>query len=190
MLQNTIQALAQKIYDLGFVSKACGIASELFVSAAGINKRVLSAPVAPFSDNRMFEVSPDRLESAITFFQAGPTRVIRQDVFSMTLENEVSLLGWINGDKVQSDTSSDPELLVIGAIRKARFSAEDESPIRSIEIDYSGSQTPDFSRFGWDDGKLQYGAYPHRLFHHTFRVVTVVSSGCSTASINVLGMPC
>ena len=107
IIESIIQALSQRVYDLGFVSKVGGLAREIMVSAAGVNRRVVTAAIAPFSDNRVFELSPDGKESGIAFFIAGPTRVIRQDVYTMTLENELVLYGWLNGDLVKGDQTTD-----------------------------------------------------------------------------------
>ncbi len=190
ILESIIQQLSSKIYALGFVSKSGGLGRELIVSAAGTTRRIVSAAIAPFSDNRYFELSPDRKDSGIVFFTAGATRVIRQDVYTMTLENEIVLYGWINGEITKADQTTDPELLIVAQIRKARFKPEEGHPVRGIEIDYVGSQEPDFSRFGWDDAVFQYGAHPHKLFRHQFRVNYVVSVGCSTQSVTVAGAVC
>lgn len=190
ILESIIQSLSQRIYNLGFISKAGGIGRELMVSAAGTNRRIVSAALAPFSDNRYYELSPDRKDSGLVFFMAGATRVIRQDVYTMTLENELTLYGWINGELTKADQTSDPELLIVGQIRKARFKPEEGHSVRGIEIDYVGSQDADFGRFGWEDAMFQYGAHPHRLFQHQFRVNYVVSTGCSTASVTVAGAVC
>lgn len=190
IIESIIQALSQRVYDLGFVSKVGGLAREIMVSAAGVNRRIVTAAIAPFSDNRAFELSPDRKESGVAFFIAGPTRVIRQDVYTMTLENELVLYGWLNGDLVKGDQTTDPELLILSKIRKANFATEEGHPVRRIEVDYVGGQEPDFARFGWDDTIFQYGAFPHRLFRHQFRCSYVVSTGCSTASVTVAGAVC
>lgn len=190
ILESIIQALAQKVYDLGFISKSGGIARELMVSAAGTNRKIVTAYVAPFSDNRAAELSPDRLTSGLTFFTVGPTRVSRQDVYTMTLENDVVLNGWINGDLVKGDATTDPELLIVGQLRKANFTTDEGHPVRRIEIDYNGGLVADFSRYGWDETVFQYGAYPHRLFQHQFKITYIVSTGCSTASVTVAGAVC
>lgn len=190
ILESIIQQLSQRVYDLGFMSKCGGLARELMVSAAGANRRIVSAALAPFSDNRYSEISPDRKDSGMLFFMASATRVVRQDVYTMTLENTVDVYGWINGDLTKADPTSDPELLILSKLRKANFKTEEGHPIRSIEIDYVGSQEPDFARFGWDEARFQYGAHPHRLFIHQLRVTYIVSTGCSTASVTVAGAVC
>lgn len=191
VLEAIIQGLANRINDAGFVSKSGGLLYESTVSTAGGNVIRATAQVAPFADGKMIDVSPDNTQTAITFFTAGPSRVIRQDSYLMQLENEVTITGWINGNRVGTSELADPELAVINLIRRAKFQIDQGSPLRMVDIDFIGdSQGQTFSRWGWDKPEFQYGGHPHRMFQHKFRISYAIATGCETQSVHVFNPAC
>lgn len=192
VLESILKGLATRINDTGFVSKSGGLLQETTISAQGANIVRASAQVAPFADNKLYSLSPDAKDTCITFFQAGATRVVRQDMYIMMLENDITITGWINGERLGMNDFADPELEVLKIIRKARFKMQDGSPLRSVEIDFqtdSGSDIP-VSRWGWDKPEFQYGASPHRFFQHKFKISYCVASGCATQSVQILSPAC
>lgn len=188
MIEPVINELAARIGALGFVSQSCGLSREFSVSSAGEVKTVVTAPAFPTWVS--VEVSPDIAKNVITFFTASPTRVVDQNIYMMRVENEIAINGWINGDTVSMSPDSDPELEIINAVRKAGIDVSGGGSIRSVEIDYIGSEQPDVSRFGWNEANFQYGAFPHKLFRHILKVSCVVSKGCETSTITVTAKPC
>lgn len=190
ILESILNALANAIRDTGFVSRSCGLARFVSISSNGANATVVKAFEAPFASAEMVDASPDGNDSAITFFTAGATRVVRQDVWLMWCENEVTLTMWVNGDRV--DPAQSPETAVLNRIRSTRVVPEEGSPIRSIEIMFAGDSNAqaDISRFGWDRPEFQYGAYPHRIMQMTFRVSYILSTGCSNQTIAVIPKVC
>jgi hypothetical protein len=190
-LESILKGLANNLAGLGFISKAGGLLQETTISTSGGNSVRTSAQVSPFSTGRLVDVCPDKNETCVTFFQAGATRVTRQDMYIMQLENEITLTGWINGNRIGIEPMQDPELQIIGAIRKARFAAEEGSPLRCIEIDFTADGEPlNVSRWGWDKPEFQYGGHPHRLFQHKFKVSYILATGCASQSVHVLNPAC
>lgn len=191
VLEGALKGLAIRIKDAGFVSKSGGLLQETTISTGGGNVVRAAAQVAPFVDGKLVDVSPNGNDTVITFFQATATRVTRQDVYLMQCENEVTITGWINGNRVVMNDNADPELAIINIIRKARFEPESGSALRSIEIDFVGDNEGGvLSRWGWDKPEFQYGAYPHRFFQHKFRVSYTIATGCATQSVQILNPAC
>ncbi len=191
VLESAIKGLAVRIKDAGFVSKSGALLQETTISTAGSNTVRAAAQIAPFADGKLVDVSPSGNDTVITFFQASATRVTRQDVYLMQCENEVTITGWINGNRVGMNDNADPELEIIKIIRKAKFTPDDGSPLRSIEIDFVGdNEGATLSRWGWDRPEFQYGGYPHRFFQHKFKFVYTLSTGCATQSVQILNPAC
>ena len=188
ILESILNALASAIRDTGFVSRSCGLARFVSISANGSNTTVVKAFQAPFAGSEMVDASPDGQESAVSFFTAGATRVLRQDVYVMQCENDVQLTLWVNGDKIAPDYS--PEMVVLNTIRGTRVIPEEGSPLRSIEIMFVGDAAPDVSRFGWDRPEFQYGGYPHRFMQLSLRVNYTLSTGCANQTVPVIAKVC
>lgn len=192
ILEGIVKQLAMRINDLGFVSKSGGLLYEFSVSSGGANTVRTTAQIAPFVDGKLVPISPDKKETVITFFQAGPTRVLKQDLYLSQLENELTLTGWVNGDRIGREELGSPEVSILNEIRKFKSDLTTGGPLRDIEIDYSGDsegQAP-ASRWGWDKPEFQYGSHPHRIFQLKFRLTYMVSKGCATQTVHVLNPAC
>jgi len=188
ILESIINALANAIRDTGFVSRSCGLARFVSVSANGSSTTVAKAFQSPFAGSEMVDVSPDGGESAVSFFTAGATRVLRQDVYIMQCENDVQLTMWVNGDRITPDYS--PETVVVNTIRALRIVPEEGSPLRSIEVVFTGDAAPDVSRFGWDRPEFQYGGYPHRFMQLSLRISYTLATGCANQTVPVIAKVC
>lgn len=191
VLEEILKGLAKRIHDAGFVSKAGGLMQEVSVSSAGAASFRVVSQVAPFADGKLLDMSPDSSDTAITYFTAGASRVVRQDMYTVQLENEVVLNAWINGKRIGKNPNADPMLQMLQIIRKAKFQIEDGSPLRMVEIDLSNPDAQvNVSRYGWDDPKFQYGASPHQFFAIGFRINYILATGCQTQSVQVLNPAC
>ena len=191
VLESILKGLAVRVKDSGFVSKSGGLLQETTIVTSGASIVRAAAQIAPFIDGKLVDVHPDSNETVVTFFQAGPSRVIRQDMYISQIENDITLIGWINGNRIRGTENADPEMAVMSIIRKARFQVDSGSPIRSVEIDFSGDNDAiQLSRWGWDKPEFQYGAFPHRFFQQRFRISYVLATGCATQSVHVLNPSC
>lgn len=191
VLENIIKGLALKLNDLGFISKSGGLLQETTIVGTGATVVQTSAQIAPFADGKLVRVSPDKSETVITFFTAGATRVIRQDLYLMQLENEITLTGWINGNRTGRSELASPEMQIMNAIKTARLDLTTGGPVRDLEIVYSGdNEGSPVSRWGWDKPEFQYGVTPHRIFQQKYRVVYTIAQGCATQTVNILNPAC
>lgn len=182
-----IQELATRIAALGFVSQSGAIASDL------LNKTKTSPAslVAPLFDKPVF-VSLDAKESAITFFKIGPTRSVDQNTYLTRWENEVTLIGWINGKRISESNCDEAQMQILRTVNKARIDLGAASNIRALTIDFTGDNEgqPIGEKYGWNDPLFQYGQYPYRLFEMRFRLSYFVAAGCCLSPIDVLQPPC
>lgn len=183
--------MAKEVAALGFVSRSGGLLHEVNTTA-GLGEGIMTwAQVAPFDTGKMVDVSPDRAESAISFFQVGVTRVVRQDTYLTQRENEVTFTCWINGDKTKAGTGTEIEEKIVAALRKFRPNIEQGSPVRSVDIEYIGdSEGEAINKWGWEGKMLQYGQPPHLLFQHKFRVRYMVAVGCNSQTVDILNPAC
>lgn len=187
MVHQIIQELATRIEQLGFVSQSGAIAHDLLSNT----KLTPAALVSPLFDKPVF-VSPDAKESAITFFQVGPTRAINQDTWLTSWENEITLIGWINGKRISEAACNDALMQIIRVVNRARISIDEGSPVRAINIDFTGDNTgqPVGEKYGWNEAQYQYGKPPYRLFELKFRLAYFVAAGCCINPVDVLQPAC
>ncbi len=101
-----------------------------------------AAQLAPFTDGKVVDISPDKKETVVTFFTAGATRVIRQDVYLMMCENEITLTGWINGNRTGTTDQANPEMAILAALRNARLDPTSGGALRSVDVEFSGDNEP------------------------------------------------
>lgn len=187
ILEGILKEMALRVHGLGFISKAGALVYEATATTGGI---MTNAQVAPFTDPKLVDVSPDSRETGVCFFKAGATRVTNQDSFLTTRENEVVFTGWINGDRVKT-SDTDIEEQIVKALRSYRVPIQAGSPIRMAEIEYLGDNAGEVvNRWGWDKGTLRYQEPPHILSQHRFRIEYVVSSGCYSQTVEVVNPAC
>lgn len=187
MVQQIIQELATRIGQLGFVSQSGAIAHDLLSNT----KLTPAALVYPLFDKSVF-VSPDAKESAITFFQVGPTRAVNQDTWLTSWENEITLIGWINGKRISEGACNDAIMQILRVVNRARLQVAEDSPVRSINIDFIGDSSgqPIGDKYGWNDEKYQYGKPPYKLFELRFRLTYFVAAGCCVSPVDVIQNAC
>ena len=181
-----IQQMATKIANLGYISQSGTIVQEVerggkFDIQAKTYKDGFAKPV---------NISPDAKESGITFFQVGPTRVLASNTWLDTMENELILTGWLNGNRL-----TEPELAeqgIMSALRNFRFDKPAGSPIRNLVVEFAGDNEgqPIGDRWGWAAPEFQYGKLPYRLFQLRFKLTYFVSRGCAPVTSTVLKPAC
>ena len=190
-LESVLNALAKTIAYNGFVSRAGGLLKEMTLTTSGGPSVRAMARIAPFSDNTLRDMSPDSNETCITFFTAGPTRVLRSDVWIIQCQNEVTLTGWVNGKRIAGNEFADPQQEILMLLQRAKIGFDNGEPIRNIEIEYTGSaDKPDVSRYGWDGPEFQYGMEPYYFFQHRFNFTYMLQNGCATQPVQVLSPVC
>lgn len=192
IIEAIITELATRIGQTGFISQSGGMAQEVKRTVNGALKIDLQAHVYPFVTGKAVNISPDAKESGIAFWSVGPTRIVNQNAWVSSWENDVILTGWINGNRIASGQCADAEFAVIQAVKGSRFVPGEGSPLRAVTIDFTGDNQGQAvgSRYGWDDAQFQYGAAPYRLFEHRFRLTYFVGNGCCTAPVEVLQPAC
>lgn len=188
MIPAIIQELGNKIANLGFVSLVGGVASDL---RSG-DKITPSALTYPLWDKPKF-VDPDSNQTAIVFFKVGPTRsTARANAWLHEWENEVRLIGWLNGNRISEQGCLDAQMQILQAVRFARITPAQGSPLRMVTIEFQGdNEGQDIGQeYGWNDAEFQYGQYPYKLFELRFRLTYMVAAGCCLEPIDVLKPVC
>ena len=181
-----IQQMATKIANLGYISQSGTIVQE--VERAG--KFDIQAKTYTSQFTKAVNISPDAKESAITFFQVGPTRVLDSNTWLDSMENELTLTGWLNGNRL---TELDlAEQGIMSALRNFRFDKPTGSPIRNLVVEFAGDNEGQAigDRWGWTAPEFQYGKAPYRLFQLRFKLTYFVSRGCNPVASAVLKPAC
>lgn len=190
ILEGIIKEMALRVHSLGFVSRAGALLHESNITAGDGEGIATNAQIAPFTDNRLVDVSPSASDTGICFFKAGPTRVIDQDYFMTTRQNEVTFTCWVNGDKVKAG-NTDIEETIVRALRAYRVPIQTGSPVRMAEIEYEGDNAGEsVNRWGWEKKSLRYNEPPHKIFQHRFRITYTVSNGCYSQTVEVVNAAC
>ena len=187
IIPEIIKDLATRIANLGFVSLSGGVVSDL----KNGDKISPFGQVYPFTNGPKF-FSPDANQTAITFFKVGPTSERNSNTYISQWENEIKLIGWINGKRINDAECLDAQMQILQAVRQARLTPSDGSPLRTVDITFSGDNEgqPIGQEYGWNDVSFQYGIYPYRLFELRFKLIYNVASGCNTSPIDVLKPIC
>jgi hypothetical protein len=178
-----IEQLAKRIYDLGYIGQSGGMVQEVLRGTVFD----IQAPVYP--NPKPVNISPDRKESGITFFSVGPTRSLEQSRWLTKWENELTLTGWLNGDRLTEIEMA--EMGVFNAMRGTIVMPEGH-PVRSVTLEFAGDNEgqPIGERWGWTDPAYQYGKLPYRLFQHRYRLTYWVGAGCAPVTSAVLQPAC
>ncbi len=182
-----IQQMATKIANLGYISQSGGILRE--VEQQG--KINVEALVYPFSTGAKAKpISPDRGESGITFFQVGPTRVLNSNVWLDTMENELTLTGWLNGNRLTEVEAA--EMGILAVLSHFRYAMPTGSPVRQLSVEFAGDNEgqPIGDRWGWTAPEFQYGKAPYRLFQLRFKLTYFMARGCAPVTSTVLKPIC
>ena len=188
MIPDIIKDLGNRIANLGFVSLVGGVANDL---RSG-DKITPSALVHPLWDKPQF-VDPDSKQSAIVFFKVGPTRSTdRASAYLHEWENEVSLIGWLNGKRISEEAFDAAEMQILQTVSRANLVPQQGSPLRMVTIEWAGDGEGQAigQAYGWNDVDFQYGQPPYRLFEHRYRITYMVAAGCNMAPIDVLKPAC
>jgi len=190
ILESIIKEMAIRVHGLGFISKSGGMLMESNTTAGDGEGIMTTAQTAPFSTNKLFDVSPHNGETGTSFFRVGPTRVTDQNTFFSTRQNEVVFTCWVNGDRVKvSDT--DIEEQIVKALRGYRAPKPQGGPVRAVTIEYAGDNTGEsINRWGWEKKTLRYNEPPHLLFQQRFTITYVVSTGCYSQTVQVVNPSC
>lgn len=190
-MEEIIKELALLVGRLPFVSRSGALAQISNATAGANNGTFVMARIAPFDKAGMQYIGPDKKEMGIAFWQSGPTKVSRQDVWLRGQENELTLTVWVNGERVKEAQASDYIGSVVQAIRNYRIPIADGSPIRMAEIEFQGDSYGEIvTAYGWDGLNFKYHEQPHSLFQVKFKLTTMVSSGCSDATYAVINPYC
>ena len=181
-----IQQMATKIAQLGYISQSGTIMQE--VERGG--KFDIQAKTYKDGFAKAVNISPDAKESGITFFQVGPTRVLASNVWLDTMENELTLTGWLNGNRLTEMETA--EIGIMAAIRYFQFDRPTGSPIRNLDVEFAADNEgqPIGDRWGWTAPEFQYGKAPYRLFQLRFRMTYFMSRGCAPVTSTVLKPAC
>jgi hypothetical protein len=182
ILEQITQLLALKIRALGFVSRPGALAREVHVKIgrADIVRRLPGAMIAPFEKPDLFHLAPDARESAITWFEAGPTRVVRQGASMVVMENEIRLMMWLNSKRIAGEIVT-AEMSIVAAVRHFLYNPDDSYPLRSLEIEYLGDIPGEpirlLSRWDFNEAENQLTLYPYRVACHRFLVTYATGLG-------------
>lgn len=181
MLEPVINSLAIAIADTGIVSRSGNIAEEIAVRQSdGSIRRVPAANVAPFKTGDLLPIVPDDIETALAWWEAGPTQVRRQTEYTMQLQNECRLLMWINTSRLSPGDAGIAQRAIVNAVLSATYPIEDGDPIRGVIVEYAGQVFDEqLSKFGWDSPEFQVSMPPYKLAAHRFTVTYTVSNNCA-----------
>ena len=181
-----IQQMATKIANLGYISQSGAIVQE--VERGG--KFDIQAKTYKDGFAKAVNISPDAKEGGITFFQVGPTRVLNSNTWLDSMENELTLTGWLNGNRLTEVEAA--EMGILTALRNFRYAMPTGSPVRQLVVEFAGDNEgqPIGDRWGWTAPEFQYGKLPYRLFQLRFKLTYFVARGCSPVASAVLKPAC
>ena len=181
-----IQQMATKIGQLGYISQAGGILQE--VERGGILD--VEAKTYQKQFTKAVNVSPHSGESGITFFQVGPSRVLDSNVWLDTIENELILTGWLNGNRLTEVEAA--EFGIKAALSHFRYTMPQGSPVRQLSVEFAGDNEgqPIGDRWGWTAPEFQYGKAPYRFFQHRYKLTYFLARGCAPVTSTVLKPAC
>ncbi len=178
IVEQITEALATKIYNMGFISRCGSIAQEVRRE----NGSIPSATIAPFSgENKPVSMVPDHKETGVCWFEVSASRVIRQTSRVMSLQNEWRLVTWINGTRFSMDDILAAELTAMQAVRGARFAANGDGPLRGVTIQYQGADMAGpgvFARWAFDEQENLLTLPPYRAAAHRFLITYIVATSC------------
>lgn len=180
MLEAAINNLCVGIYDSGIVSRVGNIAEEVgIVQKNGDVRRLPAAQIAPFTTGKMEAITPDDKESAVTWWECGPTGVLRQTDYLMQLENTCTLLMWINTARLSPADDTIAQRSIVGTVLNTPYVVEDGDSIRAVVVEYAGQVFDErLSKFGWDNPEFQMSIPPYKLAAHRFTITYTVSRNC------------
>ena len=177
-VEQITEALAKKIYDLGFISRCGAVAQEVRRD----NGSIPSAIIAPFTgENKPVSMVPDHRETGLCWFEVSASRVIRQTGTVMSLQNEWRLVTWINGTRFSMDDILAAELTAMQAVRGAKIAADESGPLRGVVIKYQGSDMSGpgvFARWAFDEQENLLTLPPYRAAAHRFLITYIVATSC------------
>ena len=181
-----IQQMATKIANLGYISQSGTIVQEV----ERMGKFDIQARTYKDGFVKAVNISPDKSESGITFFQVGQARPLASTVWLDTIENELILTGWLNGNRLTEVEAA--EMGIMSVLRNFRFDKPTGSPIRNLAVEFAGDNEgqPIGDRWGWTAPEFQYGKAPYRLFQLRFKLTYFVARGCSPVASAVLQPSC
>lgn len=178
IVEQITEALAKKIYDLGFISRCGAVAQEVRRD----NGSIPSAIIAPFTgENKPVSMVPDHRETGLCWFEVPASRVIRQTSTAMSLQNEWRLVMWINGTRFSMDDILAAELTAMQAVRGAKISADESGPLRGVTIQYQGSDGNGpgvLAKWALDEPENLLTLPPYRVSSHRFLITYIVATKC------------
>ncbi len=178
IVEQITEALAKKIYDAGFMSR-CGSVSQ---EVRRENGSIPAATIAPFSgDAKPVSMVPDNRETGVCWFEVSASRVVRQTKVAMSLQNEWRLVTWVNGTRFSMDDAMAAELTAMQAVRGARFTTDENAPLRGVVIQYMGADATGpgvFSRWAFDEQENLLTLPPYRAAAHRFLITYIVATNC------------
>ena len=186
IVPDIIHQMATKIGQLGYISQSGSIVQE--VERGGVID--VEAKTYQKQFGKAVNVSPHSGESGITFFQVGPSRVLDSNVWLDTIENELTLTGWLNGNRLTEPDLA--EMGILAVLHNFRYAMPTGSPVRQLSVEFAGDNEgqPIGDRWGWTAPEFQYGKLPYRLFQLRFKLTYFVARGCSPVTSTVLKPAC
>lgn len=168
MIINAIcRALADKIKETcPHVSMSGGLATAM----PGQNGPLPVATVSPLHRDTK-HLAPDGMESAICWFEAGPsfTQPAASSVDRFAVD--IRLVIWLNTSRITGDLLP-AEMTIINAVRGVKFDTTN-TPIATAVIEYTGEDQEGpqvFSRWAFDEAQNHLTLPPYRAAAHRFRV--------------------
>lgn len=129
------------------------------------------------------DLMPNNKYKSVMYFEDGGTNIITRDPGTFSFETKLTLVVWLNLKKL-GKTGCSVSALAIGSILKA-FPTKyvNSSPYTRIQISVD-SQEPKtsaiFSKYTYDEEKLQYLMYPFDYFALNISVKFTIPESCIT----------
>lgn len=180
ILEHICRLLAIRVAEQGFVSRCGALAREVEVRIGNATRTLPGAALAPFKTDDPAHLAPDARESAVTWFEAGPTRVVQNGASMTVLQNEVRLMVWLNSKRIAGELVT-AEMSLVSAIRHYSHRPDSSDPVRSLEIEYQGDIPGDavrlLSRWDFNEAEYQLTMPPFRVACHRFLITYAVGNG-------------
>jgi hypothetical protein len=185
MLEIVLRQLSAEIQsEMPVISRAGGLVQAVRVNDAGKEKLVPMAVDATESDE-VLNLSPDSRESAIIWWEAGPTLVKQQLHGMVELRNEIRLICWLNLKRIEPPEPGLVQSKIIEvALRK--YNRIGKNPLVARQLQFGGDVVRDpaiFSRWSFAEAETQFLLPPFDFFALQFSVNYFWSTMCEQSPV-------
>lgn len=193
MIVEVGEIIKSKLEPLLFIDKLAGVVKVLTkVDFDGENRKVIKKfPVSCSltldeceSTGKYSDLIPNSNLGCIVFFEDLGLRFVKQDGFKQLWKGSYKLIGWVNNPKLGTNNCSVTGQIISTIIGQFPINPFNSGIYHSVKIQVIGQepktgQNP-FSKYTFDEEKLQYLMYPFDYFSLLIDVDFEINRKCLT----------